>query len=698
MGLSLKFTTFFLISLFYFALKANDKFGQSLTYKEGQHVPLIMIIDQTKFESPTGDDVADVDILDIALRAKYIPILVSKNILYNYAYRKQDWSFGYNINFKDTNFSKKEWELYTPKHPNYFIDDDQFFLILPKTNKAQFNSLFNFKNLKRLDILPHYNNNDYDDLLRKLALKWPVPKKIPLKNMPDDLGKIFITITYSKETSLAIHQPKAWEGPILDVYLTGHGELRPPLISTFTPDEIQTLLTFFNNKLRLGALIISSCFVGGENLRNFKFKKDINNEQIFYPLNFIIMVQSVGDLLNFTASRLSITGKQFFISIFDILKNLGKDEQHSFESLLKDITILDQSSSIHVAENIPQIILPGGIEIQSLTPSDNVLVLGKVKAEVAEIENKPIFIYPKRRSSQSKYEFPLNVLVYPEAIMSTLIIQSSYIKDSLKGKIQNVWQYLPTFADLVRENKSIIKHYKTFFTSDFSIATLEASNYLYPNILSMIHGNASHYFKKIVFKENALDGTGGVLMGIRDSFLNIAGRPTKKKFCIDTLEGPNDISLILKTIRIIRKNLKKLHTLETLLPKNSDDIILKNITIKTQAKDIDPIETIASIKFQIKDTAWGFKYNSRYWLPEYQQYYKPQLWDFKQINITKYEKEYQKSITKILKKKLSATEPQKSLIEILKEKIVEQKKPKFEPLDALFELSSTLGQLSGINR
>lgn len=674
-------------------------FAGSITYKEGEHIPLIFIVDQAKSESPSQDIYANVHTFDIALKAQYAAILVSRNILYNFAYRKQHWNDKnqkINATYKNTPFSNNDWELYTLTYPNYFTGENELYLLIPKAKKSLFTSIFNLTNLQKLDILPAPRVSYYGDLIKRLAPKGPIEKN-PLKLMSTDLKRIFTTLPLSTELSLSIHQPKAWEGPILDIYLNGHGELDPQLlIATFSPTEIQELLTFLNNNLRIGALIISSCFVGGENLSNFKFKNDINNNKIFYPLNFIIIVESVGDLANFAPSySLSpYSGKQFFVTIFDILQNLGKDSQHSLQSLLRELGILDLSSSgIHGEANIPQIILPGGIEIQSLTPSNNVLVLGKVKVQAAEIEKKPIYIYPKKLNPTSNHDYPLNVLLYPQIIPTPLILRASHMEPSasLRQEIKKTWGNLPTFSDIVTENiNSFIKPeiYESLFTSTFNSAVLQAAQYIYPNILSMIHGNASHYFKKLIFEGNAFDGSGGIFMGIRDSFFNIGERPTLKTFYIDTLEGPNDISLILKAIRAIEGN-NIISPLEKELPKDGIKVVLNNVIIATSGR----AGLKASIRFQINTTAWQFDYNQADWkMPKPDQ----KLWSFTKIDAIKYENEYQKTKDMILNQKFSPSEAQKPLIDILKQRIQKNKELKFSSTNNLFELSSTLGQLGNI--
>lgn len=148
----------------------------------------------------------------------------------------------------------------------------------------------------------------------------------------------------------------------------------------------------------MGILILASCYIGGEIFSYLKFKEDINNDKIFFPLNFIIIVNSVGDIPTFGASyALSfLTSKSFFAPIFNITQNLGNDRYHSLQNLLSILGEFNKMpQDIHAQASIPQIILPGGIEIQSLTPNDSDMVLGKVKYALQNLKIGPFRSIPK---------------------------------------------------------------------------------------------------------------------------------------------------------------------------------------------------------------------------------------------------------------------------------------------------------------
>lgn len=320
------------------------------------------------------------------------------------------------------------------------------------------------------------------------------------------------------------------------------------------------------------------------------------------------------------------------------------------------------TQDIFAQANIPQIILPGGIEIQSLTPSDSVMVIGKVKARVAELENKPIAVYPRKLHDNPKFEHMLNVLVYPQLISMPVIVRSSHLPldIDLKQLTKKQWENLPTFSDILTRNEKFFDAEKQLiFTKRIDISKLKNNQYLYPNIISMIHGNSSQFFRKMVFKGNAFKGSGGILMALRDAFCNLTERPTKKIFYIESLEGPNDLSLILKAKRALANNPNEL-PLEKELPGDGAPIVLQNVTISTQ----DEYGMEILVQFQINKMAWQYKYEAFHW--ESPEVFKPQWWNFLEINASEYEKKFKEATRTIIhnNKSLMPKKKQKPLSSI----------------------------------
>jgi hypothetical protein len=648
------------------------------------HVPLIFIMEQDESETPSlrvvGAETRD---LDMGISERNAPILVSRAIFYNFIDRKQNWDnpdHRENQIFKDSSFSNEEWELYVPLDTHYFTHDNRLYLLLPKIKKNLFTSVvFNVNSLQKLDILPTQESNDYTQLLELLKpsmqetpKKEKIISKEMVKEISHDLKKIFATIPppSKNERSLPIHRQEAWEAPIWDIFLSGHGGPKPdPVIANLKPIEMQELLAFFNNYMRIGVLIIASCYAGGENLSSIKFKEDINNDKIFFPLNFIIIVNSVGDISTFV--RLSTS---FFATIFDIAQNLGNSAHHSLQNLLSKLGEINaRPTDIHAQANIPQIILPGGIEIQSLTLNDAVMVLGKVKVRTAELENRSIEVYPKKLHNDPKFDHVLNVLVYPQIINVPLIVRSSHLPldFNLRELAKRQWENLPTFSDIITRNEKFFDEEKQqhIFIKKIDITTIKDNQYLYPNIISMIHGNASHYLSRMVVEGDAFKGSGGIFMALRDVFCNLAERPTLKTFYLERLEGSNDISLILKAARAIANNPHE-KPLEKELPGDGEHVVLYNVSIETQ----DEYGMVVIVRFQINKTAWEYKYEAFHW--EAADIFKPQWWNFKPINASEYEKKFKELKGRIIRsnKPLRLKKKQKPLTSIFEKTLPERQK------------------------
>jgi hypothetical protein len=632
-------------------------FSKSVTYKEGTHIPLIFIMEQDEGETPSmkaiGPETRD---FEQAIQNGNAAILVSQPIFYNYVYRIENWNdekHHENQFLKDSFLSKENWDLYVPHDMHYFVKDYQLYLLIPRTLKNLFTSeIFNTNALKRLDILPSNENYNYSLLIEQLKPHAEKKQEKSAKEIAHDLKQIFATIPIQskrKARSFAIQRKETWQTPIWDIYLSGHGDPQPdPIIANLTPRELQEFLTFFNNHIRVGVLIVASCYAGG-NLPEIQFKQDFNNDKILTPLNFIIIVNSVGDIPTHGLQRslLLMTNKFFFAKIFEITQNLGNDVQHSLQYLLSVLGEYNKvPEDIHAQANIPQIILPGGIEIQSLTINDAVMVLGKVKAHVAELENKPILVLPKKLNKEPAFDRELNLLVYPQIIKAPLILRSSHLPPSvnLRKLAQKQWKNLPTFSDIITAHKEFFDiESEIIFDEEIKIKNLEENQYLYPNIISMIHGNASHYFSTMIVEGDAVEGSGGVLMAIRDAFCNMTERPTLKKFYIDTLQGPNDISLIMKAMRALSGE-QDPKPIEVELPGDGEMITLRKVFITTQGEP----RMVMTIEFQLGAKVWEYRYDSSYW--ESPEIFKPKWWNFTENkDFANYEKKFKTAISQILK-------------------------------------------------
>jgi hypothetical protein len=334
--------------------------------------------------------------------------------------------------------------------------------------------------------------------------------------------------------------------------------------------------------------------------------------------------------------------------VFDFLRNLGKDEAHSIEKLLNflsnDLRITEDF--IHAHYGIPQLILPGGILIQSLTPNNRVMVLGNVRARAAELEKKPIQVYPVALGFG--YDEWLNLLLYPAELQVPLLMRASHLKPTfdLKELGFKQWEHMPSYAEFITRHAEVFEQDSLIKPK---IPLLQHNNYLYPNIISMIHGNAKHLLNKILFEGDGSNGAGGILKGIRDSFFGISGRTSIKTFFIDSIEGSNDIGPLLKTIQKISQA-EVGAPLLVQIPADWALITLQQVFIETYYKEIGGTIILLSFVIQNKEglkTAWGFRLED----PEHKGQIEP--WNFEEQSVREYEKFYNDTKLEMMTKSAS---------------------------------------------
>ena len=433
------------------------------------------------------------------------------------------------------------------------------------------------------------------------------------------------------------------EQPIWDIMLIGHGTYKSPIhIGGLESSDMQQILTFFT-RIPTATFYLASCFAGGKNIDLLQFEKAIDDRYI-KPLNYILIVAGVTDAPIF----IERAAQQFFHGFFDLAaKREGKGKM--LDNLLVAINTMNiDSGSPHGAANIPQVWLPGGLGFQTFNIDKRVASLGPVKVRVHEEENKPINLPNTTRA----------VLLYTGSIKAPIkaglaqfhekMTQEKALEKELLVR-KAAWENLPSVVELIYElQKDLAKANKKEFPTINQLNAKgissedkihEAINFLYPQFISMIHGDAKHHFKKIEVKpspEVPKEFT-GVMHFIRDAFLEAAGRITTKKFVIDELTGNNDISLLLELGRLesypidpsepleevseeefdfefeeipdedVKENEEDLsptqpHPLEELLKeKINQPITLKNVQIKTHGKTLYG----KTITFEYGGITWG---------------------------------------------------------------------------------------------
>lgn len=417
---------------------------------------------------------------------------------------------------------------------------------------------------------------------------------------------------------------------VWDIFINGHGQ-KDNLISNLSIPDFQELLKFFAAKLTIGVCIIATCYVGGTNLQTLTLQEEIGkkNASFFSVPNFMIIAVGVDDSPTY-GSPLD------YQKIFSLASELGTKNEKTLKQLLSALnTMTPQGEALHASANIPQIILPGGRFIQSLTPDAWVKVIGKVFARTKEFEKKPIEIGWGIT----------NVLLYPLQLKTRLKIVPTHTPSLNLDMIKPQWGAIPSIYEILeKDGASIWKivtenpaHFPTLYklrfepwhTTPHLIA--EHKKHLYPNIISMVSSpNTTHYIESIEIFPNLNAPLKGVIGFIRDAFFDLNGRSSKKEFLINEITGPNDLILLLEAVRA-SKSILEPHSLEKLVQLNQQPSLkLKSVIITTEGElTYDPTtETYGSkvhglISFEIDNSGWLLsvdKFNTN----ENQQ-----AWDFK---------------------------------------------------------------------
>ncbi len=642
---------------------------------ERKHAPLAIIVDQENIEAPAKDHFALTLNFAYMLQTAFVPMIVSRSIVYNYFFRrnraeKEKADFYFIPENNPVSFNK--WHA-------YHVPLSQFFLFVPNHYIKHYeNSLgLNLSNLTDISKeLP--TAQDYEAILDYICIRnYDDTPPFSINN----LRTILTTIKQTKPPSSGNKQltkadlKQQDQLPIWDVILHGHGSYKGN-IGGIPPRDAQELLTFFNNELPVGLFYIESCSTGGENLNLLEFDKTIDKpKRVLRNLDYILVVGSVTDKKTFFFFDEPTTTGQLLSQLYsDAAQLQGKGK--SLDTLLNNLNkFYRHSGSPHGTSNIPQVWLPGGLGFQTYQINKKVQIVGNVKVRTHEQEQRPI-ILP---------DSSLATLVYTNSIEVPILVMPHVTKDksvSAELDVRTKWNQSPNLAeslfwlvDQLEESERypalthILKKLDIGSKGKRITGTnVKALKLLYPEFISMLRGNLTkQYFSNIELlthegEENELTG---VMHFIRDAFFDIGGRSTTKIFLIEELIGNNDLSALLELSRL-SMGAADSHPLEEKLTSSiGKQIKLQKVAIVTDASHI-------GLGFIFDDTSWLLEL-----LPESDwEKEKPNTtnWrNFSQRNIAEYTDEYedlkkgitpekigQKSISDILHKKSAALKaPQK---------------------------------------
>lgn len=590
-----------------------------------RHTPLMIITDEYNSETvnqkpellPCTFTLAEL------INIKTFPILITAHLLSNMLERfeiKQQEKVSRDLS-RMAQFNLEEWEIAPINHSRFVLMIPKNFLKIFGKNPG-FNKLFFMPNHSPSQhILKKYPKNQYNKKLIELLHEHEITN--PLFNI---------------ENFKFIFEPNT---NIWDIRLLGHGTStrKPPVIANFTPNQLNSLLSFFDHNLSTGTVYIESCMAGGKN----RTLLETNNDGIQLRHNFILIIGSVSNSsISYKPSEI----RESLINFFNYAADT-RDKGESLNTLLKKVTILSPASDTqHGTQNIPQVWLPGGIGFQTFNIDRSILSLNSILLKKHQEDKSPLIIQNKTA-----------VLVYPEFIDIPITVYPTY-----KGFTLFKWENFPLIFEpnFLPDSPAEMKRVLSLLEDENIVPEfqLRPNNYQYPQFISMLPEVNNHRFSKITVSTD-FEGkkvATGVLQFLRDAFLDMQLTYSDHSFRIDTLTGLNDISVMLAATRILNKTAP--HPLETILKKYEN----KDITLDKVFALYEAATESAIIAFSFENTGWFINVS----LTKTQQ---SEWWNFTPTegSFERYIQEYNKGLPSFK----SLLSPQKSITDVLKQKQID---------------------------
>jgi len=638
--------------------------------------------------------------LAVYLHQKIGPAFVYKSILKNFFERKYTFQAHYGLG--ETNFLKlihfdlSEWDIYT-------IEKTPFFALLPKGYSHRDTIVVDNKNIN-IAVFKVTDWKKFDSTKSLQDLYTYINQSKPTKFSIDHLKKIFQTdkdlrqkkiikdalkLTRDKElaTSNLLH---TFFKP-LTIFLAGHGNVSQKIgkgstvlggLAGIPTRSAEQVFQFFN-QLHTNAVFLVSCSAGGKNLDFAAYRSDLSKKKLVDSLNYMLIINAITDAPTISGygtqsgtfsiqeknviSQMKFEGlehKLNFDRLFDALEpeekivivkgeRVSKRGHVEKQFLLK--TIFDSFSvdawyftSLGI-NSIPQIWFPGTGWFQTYQFHPDILVLGDVLARKHHEEGTELSIKDR-----------LAVLVYPAYVTVPVQVAPKVYEKSRASTPQ--W-----LADW--KNFPVLSESSAVYTGKGALY-----NIFYPTFISKNDESDMHGFASIDVTSHEENGQkmSGILHFLRDSFLNLQQRVTKKTYVIKKLRGYNDIPVLSVDAG------KQIELTDVVLQTHFDS---GSNTVKH---------------------AFVFKYDGNYW--EYER----AVWKFKQISKNTYDqrvKGMSAKLAEFVKRFDSVLGEQKkrdSIVKALEKKIdvgpqamsVATQKPKVGVVGALETLKETLIKLA----
>ena len=642
------------------------------TSSQTQANRLIMLIDENNDEALYQNEVkALVSIFNKTIYDQVAPILVSRNILYNYIARRSYTTHPSHPENKDLVNSplyKGIWRLFK-------INNAKFYLLLPEkllpttpypTNLAGRQILgFHFTNTTELTSQLPFAGDFYRDIRNFLKRD---TQGLTLEQI--DLSILFNTKRPSASVGYQINYTP-W-----NIYLFGHGSSTGSIAGT-QAKNVCKLLNFFDSNISTNLVYITSCFLGGAN----KYLL-MPPEQKAY--NFILALGAITDAITVIHSA-KISFKQFFTQAEKPLKS--RDKSYLIDTLKPLTQYITSKWSHHGITEQPQIYSPQRKCFEVLAFDKSIIALHHTNRPIPSpaVMHKSLaqkVVNPGDTATPATIFLhdKIAILLYDSFYEETLHITPNQAGTGVTTSKANPLTNIPTVAGLLmpsllgldrakektpawsraaRDMQAVLQKSTDNSRRLFSRMKkcFSPSDGIFPAFISMLHTphskagpitpqTISHHFTQIDVS-NKLNGVVNPLFGVmhffRDAFLDASCRCSKNIFLIDSLTGFNDFSIYFE-LEALAEEKPLAPFARELTEYIHEHITFSQITISTQGLlGNSQREMCVEISFIFNEKAWSMQFIGK---PE--DFSQINHWQFDPIDDTTYQELYDSKKTNIL--------------------------------------------------
>jgi len=631
-----------------------------------QYRRLLIFLDHNKSEHKlaTQSMSAVTQKLATGIHQKASPIIVTSSLFEHFLSKKYDRD-NYSLWFGSVIFHLNDWEIFNiptanlivllPKKNGHLYDDSEQ-ILLPMTRQSVTIKLFNKEHWIKYE--PTQNKiQDWGKTLLNISKKSDfinnTPSSIKLlrhslftsskklhDNIVEDLTNIFTsnkeiktntTISNAMQNNpdlKTINFLHAYTKP-WNIYMLGHGQV-DLAIAGVPIDKLPPILNLFN-ELNVYLLRLSSCFLGGKNLKYLYAKKSFEQGPS-QNLRFITIVDSISDssvIIISHKKQIQITPHNDLNHFFDLIE-AAKPNQPQLSKNDTWLTNILQYLSLdkdwyyffYGLNGFPQVLIPRVGWFTTFNVNPDILLLNKTFITKHILEKKSVTIQNKLAVLFTENKIPVKLVVSPS-------------------------QTLKPSTTLMPRWITLLEHFPT--QKDFNLKPNYVSSYFLPQFISANHLSSTHYIETLHCNNY------GFLQSIRDLFFKLNGRSTLVMFFIKKLEAINDIHAILK---------KTFTTAGKAFDQHKYSVFMHNKNAMSDFSNIlvAKMHTSMSLLFKFKETYWMIHCNYQL---EQKLYDEP--WDFS--------KSLWSALEPITKERYESI---KKNIEDIKKKSVDENKPNIQ--------------------